>query len=300
MDAHRKWGMEFVGRRAVRTVVASLNLSTQPLGADRSIAIGMHKKLLTSAAIAVTALLSACAPSSTPMPALQGAHINVAAIPLPSGSNIVLDAATVDEAGAAECAALGSSATSQTFFDDDLGQWSVTQLASVGGDVARQHVLLGSAFVSGYFGGVDLRASHGAAMDIPSNSPFAAVDGLVNAGTTVATLDGLVGHILDVANGNPAEVGTSVGLFTPLLNQIIAVGTQALAQPGLPDDGTALLTALVNAATAALTAATAGSAGDIGAARRAEEAATGILTWAAGYYLGLTAPAPIAAPTLTC
>jgi hypothetical protein len=260
----------------------------------------MHKKLLTSAVLAVTALLSACAPSSTPMPALSGAHINVAAIPLPSGTNIVLDAATVDEAGAAECTALGSSATSQAFFDDDLGQWSVTQLATVDGDVARQHALLGNAFVSGYFGGVDLRASYGAAMDIPSNSPFAAVDGLVNSGTTVATLDGLVGHVLDVANGNPAEVGTSVGLFSPMLDQIIATGSQALAQPGMPADGAALLTALVNAATAARTAATAGGTGDIAAARRAEEATTGILTWAAAYYLGLTAPTPIAAPALTC
>jgi hypothetical protein len=260
----------------------------------------MHKKLLTTAALAVTALLSACAPSSTPMPALSGAHINVAAIPLPSGTNIVLDSATVDAAGAAECAALGASASSQTFFDDDLGQWSVTQLATTDADTTTQHKLLGNMFVSGYFGGVDLRASHGAAMDIPSNSPFAAVSGLVNSGTTVATLDALVGRVLTVANGDPAEVGTSVGLFPPLLNQIVTDASQALAQPGMPADGAALLQALVNAANVTLTAATAAGTGDIAAARRAEEAATGIFTWAAGYYLGLTATTAIAAPALTC
>jgi len=262
--------------------------------------VGMHKKLLTTAAFAMTALLAACAPSPTPMPSLTGAHINVAAIPLPSATNVVLDAATVDAAGAAECAALGSSASSATFFDDDLGQWSVTQLATTDSDINRQHALLGNLFVSGYFGGSELLASHGAEMQIPSNSPFAALGGLVNAGTTVATLDALVGRVLTVANGNASEVGTSVGLFPPLLTQVITAAQATLAQDGVPADGAALLQALINSAQTTLAAATAGGAGDIAAARRAEEASTGILTWAAGYYLGLTAASTTPSPTLAC
>ena len=262
--------------------------------------VGMHKKLLTTAVLALTGLLAACAPSSSPMPSLQGNHINVPAIPLPAGTNITLDSATVDQAGAAACVDLGSSASSQAFYDNYLGQWSVTQLATVGGDITRQHQLLGNLFVAGYFGGVDLRAAHGAAMDIPASSPFAGVSGLVNSSTTVATLDALVGRILTVANGNAAEVYTSVGLFPKLLNQVIDGANAMLAQPGLPADGAALLQSLVNSATVTLTAATAGGTGDIDAGRRAEQAATGILTWAAGYYLGLMATDAIPAPTLSC
>ena len=94
-------------------------------------------------------------------------------------------------------------------------------------------------------------------------------------------------------------VGIGVGIAVAgLTYSVLAVPLYVFAQSD-PDglDRPMIRTAFFNVA---LPVANAGSAGDVDSARRAELASGAILTWAAGYYLGLTAPGSIAAPTLVC
>jgi hypothetical protein len=244
-----------------------------------------------------TVLAAACQPVPSSMPALATSHVVVPAINLPGALNLVIDGPTFDTAAAAVCATTPVP-SSGAFFDGDLAEWAIGSLAGENLSLDQQRARAGAALVSGYAAGQDLHQHYG--VQATGGSPFGDLSTFVNPNTTIPALDQVVGHFLLLANADGASAVAAVVGLAPFIVQLHLEASQGFGAANLPPELSSFLQSLIAATASAATAATAGAAGDVAAAHRANAAVAGLLAWAGGYYLGITATTPWPAPSYSC
>ena len=278
----------------------SLNTSSSDARPARVRSLSTPAKVARAAvALAVaTVLAAACQPVPSSMPAVVTAHVVVPATGLPGAANLVLDGPTFDVAAAAACARTPVPQAAE-FFGGDLAEWAIGSLAGENLSLEQQRARAGAALVSGYAAGQDLH-QHFGVQATGGSSPFGDLSVLVNANTTIPALDQLVGRFLLLAHGDGGSAVGSVAALAPVLAQLHAAASQDFGAADVPVELRSFMESLVAATASALTAATAGAVGDVAAARRADAAIGGLLAWAGGYYLGITATTPWPAPTYSC
>jgi hypothetical protein len=251
------------------------------------------------ALVIATVLAAACQPVPASMPALSTSHVVVPATGLPGAANLVLDGATFDAAAAAACATTPIPQPAD-FFGGGLAEWAVGALATQGAALDQQRAYAGAALVSGYAAGQDLHQHFGVQALAGPDGPFGDISMLVNADVTIPALDQMVGRFLLLANGDDGAAIASAAGLAPLLAQLHAAAAQDFGAANIPTELRPLMQSLVAATASAATAATSGALGDAGAAHRANAAVSGLLSWAGGYFLGITAATPWPAPSYAC
>ena len=155
--------------------------------------------------------MSCSTPGPGTMAAVHTDTVDVPAIPLPATAHLAVDAAALDSAACDECnaiAATGDTADAARFFFGRLALGAIDELASMPSP-ARQRALLGNLFVSGYFGGIYLRANLSSiGVDPADGSPVSAVQDLIGR-ATLGALDDIAGDLGDAGRGGDVS-GPSV------------------------------------------------------------------------------------------
>jgi len=181
------------------------------------------------ATMVVVALAAACAP---PTPSVEGPKAFVPAVPAPATRSFVVDPALVERWACDACAGAGAGAPDgAAFFYGILPARSVDELFH--GEADDRSALLGNLFLSGWFGGLYLRANlvttgaggsagpvHGGPDPVSPSAGDEVRDLLFGAlgGGTIAMLDGIVGELVRTAErGSHAQVRSTAWLLGPLM-----------------------------------------------------------------------------------
>lgn len=195
-------------------------------------------------------VVGACTTPSGTIAAIDTDRVAVPSIPIPPMTSIVIDA---DAIGSTRCSECNDPAR---FFYGQLAMAALDELASVPPPtIERQRILLGSLFVSGYFGGIYLRGALSGHGDSPIPSP---VLDLVGRATAVA-VEATAADLLAASHSDDATVSARSRQLAPLLAATAGYNRGyvevALAHPPVgvvPDPASIVCSDLFECRTAAL------------------------------------------------
>ena len=170
------------------------------------------------ATVAVSSLIGACAPAASTA-ALTGRRVTVPAIPVATPKSFTLSAASIEEVPCSACAT-GATPDPVDYFYSEVPLGSVDR--QIRGTATDRRRSVGNAFVSGYFGGIQLRSTLGigSADALAASTPVRTLLDSVGA-TTAAGIDSAAGKILDIAErGTDDQVRTASATWSAVLGAV--------------------------------------------------------------------------------